>query len=367
MRYRPLLLFALSVTALSAQSSVDVYRAGQDGYDTFRIPALITTPCGTLLAFAEGRKDSKEDSGNIDVVLRRSRDGGKTWSAIQIVADHGGDTIGNPTALMERKSGAVVLLLTGNPGKHSEGEFMTGKGGGTRTVWITSSKDDGETWAPAVEITSSTKKPEWGWYSTGPNNGIHLRDGRLVVPCAHSIKPSPTLYSHVIYSDDRGRAWKIGGSVGPNSDESAVFERRDGSLMLNTRSDHDQNGHAKKRRGIAISTDRGESWSPLRWDETLIEPVRQGSILRFDRERMVLFSNPADEVRRMRMTVRLSYDDGESWPASRVLHEGPASYSSLAVLRDGSIACLYESGVKSFRESLTLARFPLSWLEGRSK
>jgi sialidase-1 len=330
----------------------DLYKSASHGYHTFRIPALAATPKGTLLAFAEGRKDSRSDSGDIDIVLRRSRDRGQTWSDLQVVADNGSDTIGNPTPVVLGKSGTVLLLLTANPAKASE----------ARTVWITSSKDDGETWAPLREITSMAKKPGWGWYATGPGNGIQLKDGRIVIPCDHAEKASKTMHSHVIHSDDGGPSWQIGASAGDNTDESTVIERADGSLLLNMRAEHNEHGVAKKRRALAVSRDRGATWSELAWDETLVEPVCQASLVRYDARRMVLFSNPAHEVKRMRMTVRLSHDDAATWPVARVVHEGPAAYSSLTVLNDKSIGLLYERGFQQFREMLTFARFNIEWL-----
>ena len=353
-RLSPLLLLAsLCSAAAPLFTEVDLFKAGTGGYHTFRIPALVVTSKGALLAFAEGRKESRSDSGNIDIVLRRSSDRGETWSDLQLVADNGSDTIGNPTPVVLPKSGTILLLLTANPAKASQ----------MRTVWITSSRDDGQTWAPPREITSMAKKPEWGWYATGPGNGIELKDGRIVIPCDHTVKPSKTMYSHVIYSDDGGESWRIGGSAGPDTDESAVIERADGSLLLNMRADHNLAGIAKKRRAVAVSKDRGATWSELTWDETLVEPVCQASIVRYDvRRRMVLFSNPAHDVKRMRMTVRISFDDAATWPIARVVHLGPASYSSLAVLRDRTVGLLYERGSQHFREMVTFARFNIEWL-----
>jgi sialidase-1 len=372
---RLILLFALlAITAARCAVAaplfleLDLFKSGSYGYHTYRIPALVTTGKGTLLAFAEGRKESRSDSGNIDVVLRRSGDGGRTWSDPQVVADNGDDTIGNPTPVVLRKSGTILLLLTGNPAKAGEAQFMIGAPGGTRTVWITSSRDDGKTWTPLREITAMAKSPEWGWYATGPGNGIQLKDGRIVIPCDHTVKPSKTLHSHVIFSDDGGATWRIGGSAGANTDESAVIERAGGSLLLNMRADHNDHGLAKKHRALTVSRDRGETWSGLTWDETLVEPVCQASLVRYDvRRGMVLFSNPAHDVKRMRMTVRLSYDDAATWPVTRVIHEGPASYSSLTVLKDRTVGLLYERGSKNFREMLTFARFNIEWLRSGEK
>jgi len=251
---------------------VEVFRSGEDGYHTYRIPAIVRTTKGTLLAFCEGRKHSARDWGDIDILLKRSRDGGRTWSPAIRVADFGEDTVGNPAPVEDRKSGTVWLLLTRNPGDVPEKNILPGWEGPTRTVWLTWSKDDGLSWAPPVEITRSVKRPEWSWYATGPVNGIQLRSGRLLIPCDHVVRADlAQRYSHVIYSDDGGRSWQIGGSVGPDCNESTVAELSDGTLMLNMRSYGGRN-----RRAVALSRDGGLSWSPPAFDETLVEPDRNG-------------------------------------------------------------------------------------------
>ena len=325
-------------------TQIEIFRAGEGGYHSYRIPALIVTPKGTLLAFSEGRKNSGNDAGDIDVLLRRSFDRGKTWSPVQKVADSGDDTIGNPTPVIERKTGTIFLLLTGNPGTATEGQITEAAPGAVRTVWITRSTDDGVSWTAPVDITAEVKRPDWTWYATGPGNGIQLRSGRLVIPCDHNG------HSHVIYSDDRGASWNIGGIAEDKTNESAVAERKDGSLLLNMRS-----YHGKHRRAIQRSRDRGLTWSPLVFDEALIEPVCQASLISIGHGRL-LFSNPAAPTR-SHLTVRLSKDGGVSWNASRLLYEGPSAYSSLAKLSRGTIGLLYERGDRSPYERITFARF----------
>ena len=350
--------FALSA-AEPFLSQVEVFRAGEGGYHTYRIPSLIVTRKGTLLAFCEGRKNSSSDTGDIDLLLRRSFDKGKTWTAVQILADHGEDTIGNPTPVIDRKTGTIWLLLTGNPGRLTQKEIMAGDAAGSRTVWITRSVDDGATWSRPVEITASVKRPDWTWYATGPGVGIQLKSGRLVIPCDHARQGTAARHSHVIYSDDRGKTWKMGGVLGENTNECQLVELADGSLLINMRS-----YAGKNRRAIATSRDGGLTWSEVELDEALIEPVCQASFLRYGlkpRTRL-LFSNPAD-MKRVKMTVRLSYDEGRTWPVSKLLHEGPSAYSSLAVLGESTIGCLYERGDQSAYEKITFAQFNLEWLE----
>ena len=334
---------------------VEVFRAGVDEYHTYRIPSLIVTRKGTLLAFCEGRRRSRSDSGDIDLLLKRSSDGGVTWSSQQVVADMGDDTIGNPCPVIDRRGGTIWLLLTRNPGHLTEKEIRAGDPRGTRTVWITHSRDDGSTWAPIREITTAVKDPSWTWYATGPGVGIQLRSGRLVIPCDHSRLDNQAMHSHVIYSDDRGATWKLGGVADEQTNECQVVELADGTLLLNMRS-----YHGKNRRAVARSRDGGLTWSPVTLDEALVEPVCQASFVRHSKGRL-LFSNPAD-TRRVMMTVRVSYDEGTTWPVRRVLHGGPSAYSCLAALRGGAVGCLYERGDEHPYEKITFARFPFEWL-----
>ena len=335
-----------------------VYVAGEGGYHTYRIPSLIVSAKGTLLAFCEGRKKGTSDAGDIDLVLRRSTDDGKSWLPMQMVWDDGDNTCGNPCPVVERESGVIWLLLTHNLGEDKEAAIVEGKSKGSRTVWISKSSDDGVTWDKPVEITKNLKQPDWTWYATGPGVGIQTKSGRLVIPCDNKVLGSKARQSHVIYSDDQGKTWKLGGVVGPNCNESQIAELPDGTLLLNMRS-----YEANKLRMIAKSTDGGLTFSKPEEDKTLIEPVCQASLLRYPgTEPLLLFSNPAS-TRREKLTVRLSRDGGASWPAARLLHSGPAAYSCLTVLPDKSIACLYERGKKSPYEEITLARFPFSWLE----
>jgi sialidase-1 len=339
-----------------------VYHAKDGGYFVHRIPALLTTSKGTLLAFCEARSGSASDSAPIDVVLRRSLDNGETWMPEQVVVHFPGFTVGNPAPVEDSKTGVVWLLLTANPAGETETEIANSSPKGTRTVWITHSSDDGATWASAREITSSVKKSNWTWYATGPGNGIQLADRRLVIPCDHKVAKTHAKYSHVIYSDDDGKTWKTGGSAGPKTNESAVVQITNGSLLLNMRS-----YAGEHERAIALSHDGGLTWSKVRLDPVLIEPVCQASMVRYTlaaksgRNRL-LFSNPADKARRDRMTVRLSYDEGKTWPVARQVYAGPSAYSSLAILSDGTIGLLYERGTANAYEQIEFAHFNLEWL-----
>lgn len=367
---RLIILFALSFihwplgTSAAPKSELhetDVFISGEGDYHTYRIPSIIVTLKGTLLAFCEGRKRGTSDTGNIDLILKRSVDHGKTWSAMQVVWDDGQNTCGNPCPVIDRVTGTIWLLLTHNLGVDREVQIVDGASQGTRTAWLCKSTDDGVSWSKPVEITKDVKRADWTWYTTGPGIGIQLKNGRLVVPCDNKVAGTKARQSHVICSDDRGATWKIGGVVGPNCNESQIVELLDGSLLLNMRS-----YQANNRRMISTSRDRGETWTPPVEDPALIEPVCQASILRYEhaddgKPPPLLFSNPAS-TKREKMTVRASYDQGKTWPVAKQLHAGPSAYSCLAILPDRSVGCLYERGEKSPYEKITLAVFSLQSL-----
>jgi sialidase-1 len=359
-------IFLLSLLAVSAQipyaGQVPVFIGGQEGYHTFRIPSVVVTVKGTVLAFCEGRKRGGGDAAEIHVVLKRSLDGGKTWGKPRVVWEDGPNTCGNPCAVLDRKTGAICLLMTHNRGTDTEPKIMAGTSAGTRTVWISRSTDDGLNWSRPRDITKELKPANWTWYATGPGVGIQLKRGRLIVPCDHAIAHTRAYYSHVIFSDDDGASWHLGGSVGPKCNECQIAELSNGTLLLNMRSYRP--GH---RRLVAVSQDGGLTFSNLHQDPALIEPVCQASFLRYPATAkggpdLLLFSNPAS-LKREKMTVRLSYDGGKTWPAARQLYAGPSGYSCLTVLPDGRIGCLYESGLKSPYQVIAFARFTLDWLE----
>ena len=330
---------------------VDVFRSGRGGYHTYRIPALLVAPDHALLAFCEGRKTSRADHGDVDLVLRRSRDGGRTWSALQLVFEDGGTqqvTIGNPCPVVDRDTGRIWLPFTRDNDR----------------VYVTSSGDNGGRWEPPREITATVKSEDWTWYATGPGVGIQLRQdrfkGRLVIPCDHRVRGagsrSHSTRSHVIYSDDHGRTWRAGKATDWLMNECAVVELPDGRLLLNMRSNR-----GRQRRGVAWSRDGGQSWSPAVDAETLIEPVCQASLMGYagSAAGLLLFCNPASTSQRARLTVRSSRDAGSTWSAGRVIDKGPAAYCCLAQLPDGDVGLLYERGGYS---ALTFVRFPLAWL-----
>lgn len=341
----------------------DVFVSGQAGYHTYRIPALLTTREGSMLAICEGRKTGRGDHGDLDLVMKRSDDLGETWSDLQLIYEEGGTakvTIGNPCPVQDQDTGTIWLPFCRN----------------NDDVLMTYSNDNGKTWAKPYDITADTKEKDWDWYATGPGVGIQLTRGkyrgRMVIPCDHREKRDGKWIklSHVFYSDDHGKSWQLGGSVADHTDECQVVELHDGRLMINMRNYWDRDGGQKElggKRAIAISEDGGETWNPHTFDETLIEPICQASFVKHSHDTFrrppLFFSNPASTTNRRQMTVRMSNDDGETWPVSRVIEEGSAAYSCLTVLPDRSLACLYEiAGSKK----IVLARFTISWLQQKN-
>jgi sialidase-1 len=348
----------------SAVAEQVVWRSGQGGYHTYRIPALAVTGQGTVLAFCEGRKGGSGDTGDIDLLLKRSTDGGTTWSAQQVLWDDGANTCGNPCVVVDSDTGVVWLLCTWNRGDDRESQIIDQTSNDTRRVFVLHSENDGATWSRPEEITADVKRPDWTWYATGPGSGIQLRGGaakgRLVIPCDHIEARSRDYYSHVIYSDDHGKSWQLGGRTPrPQVNECQVAELADGRLLLNMRN-YDP---AQRRRQVATSRDGGATWQDQRFNHALTEPICQAALEYLPTSAsgrgVLLFTNPADAERRVRMTLRASFDEGQTWPHETVLHAGPSAYSDLALLADHIVACFYEAGERGAYETLVFHKLPV--------
>ena len=351
------------VAAQPALRQTDIFVAGSNNFHTFRIPAIVVATNGALLAFCEGRRNSASDSGAIDLLLKRSLDDGLTWQPTQIILSGSNNVAGNPAPVVDQITGVIFLLSNWSKESDTEKAILNGTSADQRRVFIQESRDNGSTWSAAREITSSVKKPHWRWYASGPCHGIQLtrgsKPGRLLIPANHSDHTDPAKHpyrSHVIYSDDHGQTWHIGGIEDEKTNESTVVELIDGTVLHNMRSYHGQNARA-----IATSKDAGQTFSEVTLDHTLIEPVCQASILRLSwSPSQILFSNPASK-RRENLTIRLSRDEAKTWPVSKTLHAGPSAYSCLASKND-QIFCLYERGEKGPYEKITLVQFPVSWI-----
>jgi len=337
----------------------DLFVGGTDGYHTYRIPVIVATKRDTVLCFAEGRKTRVDDSGDIDLLLKRSEDGGKTWAPQTIVHEEGGNakiTIGNPCPIVDR-DGTIHLLMTRN----------------NRSLLYSRSTDDGVTWSQPADFTASLKGFDFATLrvGTGPVPGIQVRSGRLIAPIwLNDAMPKrgvvPAYRSAVLYSDDAGKTWGAGGVVPPTFtklNECVAIERADDSLMLNMR------GAGSGVRSTSISTDGGLNWSEPKLEKQLPCSVCQAALLKLPSGEL-LFSNPAGPAKaagkqRSNMTVRLSADEGMTWNVARSLYGGPAGYSGLVQLQNGTLLCVFENGPNKYLEKISVVAFNLDWLKAQ--
>jgi sialidase-1 len=368
--------------AAPAFERTDLFTAGRDGYALYRIPGLIVTAKGTLLAYCEARKSEKGDWGETDILLRRSTDGGKTWSPPAKLPAVEGPMTRNPAAAKQSfgKDGEVV---------QNNAVAIASRDGAIHFLFCleynrcfyTRSDDDGQSFAKPREITVAFDafRPEYDWQvlATGPGHGIQLRNNRLVVPVWLSLGSGkgahrPSCVSTIV-SDDGGATWQRGTIVcndphPANPSETAAVQLADGRVMLNIR--HESEPHL---RAVTISENGQTGWSPLRYERDLPDPVCQASLVRLteppnDPRTRLLFANPHNPAGRERknLTVKLSNDEGTTWAESKSIEPGTSGYCDLAVGQDGTIYCLFERGPKA--RTLSLAKFNLEWLtDGRDR
>jgi sialidase-1 len=367
-----------------------LFQARTDGYHNYRVPGILTTPRGVILATVEARRGRGGDWDGNDVLMRRSLDGGTTWEPPQTVVrtdTYGPGPVSNFVLIADATDNSVHALYCHNYAR----------------VFCLHSTDDGVTFADPVEITDALlpfrETYPWRVIATGPGHGIQLSQGRhkgrLIVPVwmsdgsgtefgAGKLGHRPSSVA-CVYSDDAGQTWQCGDFVAHTDDrivnpsETVPVELSDGRVLFNVRSEAREN-----RRLTSISADGAHDWSTLQFDEALLEPVCMGSILRLaqrgpDGTPYIVFANPDNLENKLipgggnlahdrkRVTVKLSADDCRTWSASRVLEPGPSGYSDLAQAPDGSVLCIYECGMldrMTDTASLTVARFDLEWLTG---
>ncbi|GAB4236109.1 MAG: hypothetical protein Kow00121_63480 [Elainellaceae cyanobacterium] len=353
-----------------------IFVRGTGGYGAYRIPAMVRAGNGDLLAFAEGRVNGTSDFGNIDIVMRRSTDNGQTWQPLKKVVDNGSFTAGNPGIVVDRFNNNRLVMVY-NTGTHSEQDIV--KGLGAREVWVTTSDDNGATWSKPRNITTSVHRPnapeinsaytfadDWRWHAVLPGHGIQLNNGRLVFGANYKLGDDRSK-AFSFYSDDGGQNWQLGGIAGYPGNENQIVQLSNGNLMMNARPHREFN---ELYRQVSISTDGGKSWSPFVSDKNLPDPRVQASILGWqpDGTYRLLFSNPASQTSRTNMTVRISYDDGQSWAYSRNVRPNlHGAYSDLVIQSDNKIGLLYETGDNADGNAndldyISYARFNLAWL-----
>lgn len=358
------LLCLLSVEQVAAQQDITVFEPAPGQYSSTRIPALVLTKKGTLLAFAAGRIESASDWADMDLLVRRSEDGGSTWGPIQIVAERAGSKpTDNPTPIVGQ-DGTIHLLY--------QRDYAY--------AYYTQSTDDGLTWSPATNITPTFEafKSDYDWkvLAPGPGHSIQLKNGRLVVPVwlANSDKVKPHR-SHrpsriaTIYSDDNGKTWQRGAMVPEangfkNPSETMAVQLPDGGVMLSIRNESE-----KRRKGISYSEDGISGWSVPTYDEGLFEPICMSSIVATHHKETdyLLFVNPDSENipkhPRQNLTLKVSDDHGKTWSVAHVLNEGVSGYSDIAIGPDGTVYCLFETKQHATDSwSLVLKRLTLSEL-----
>lgn len=386
------ILTAASAAVCAAQAAEPLFETtcvfplAANNKPNYRIPAVIQAPNGDVLIIAEKRNDGPGDVGNHDIVLKRSRDLGSTWSEEQVVFDDENRVCTDITVGLDRSDGKLWLF------------FLRDK---KRYHYFTSA-DSGATWQGPVSVHEQVTRPEWdalkgkaeaesegepkgrmaiwekGWaqrYGCGPGNAIvQLRSGRLVVPARHREDIGNgrlRSFAHCFYSDDHGATWKLGGTVGVNTSECQLVELTNGDLRVISRNESSEDAPDNLRHLTAISRDGGVTWTGQHRLEELITPRCHGSVERYDAKRLI-FASPASPFRqkehpygRYNLAVRLSDDDGETWTAGRTIWPHPASYSDLVVLADRTIGIIYERGEKGsdhYWDELHFARFDIDWL-----
>ena len=368
-------LIAGSPTA-TAPVFTDVFRSGAEGYASIRIPAVLVTKTGTVLAFAEGRRRPADQAEN-DIVMKRSTDGGKNWSSLRVLHDDGAHSLNNPTVVQEQVSGRIFVWYQRIPSHLKERSQSTATGLEGPDIYrnlILTSDDDGATWSTPQDMTATTKRPERATtIASGPGIGIQLtrgqHRGRLIIPFNEG--PYGVWQNYAVFSDDAGKTWRFGADVpgalipdgkgGHRSriNEAQVAELSDGSVRLDSR----QFAGATVRK-TAVSRDGGATWSPAVELPEVTDPSCMAGLLRYSFDdaagRGRLLHTGPDSTKRERGTVWLSLDDGATWPVKRVLWPGAFAYSVPTRLADGTVGVLFEAD--DYRR-IVFARFPIAWIE----
>ena len=365
------LVFLCCCLNLFSQQKIPVFVSGTEGHKSYRIPAIIAAPNGELLAFCEGRVNGAGDFGDINIVLKRSSDGGKTWSALQTIVDADSLQAGNPAPVVDLTDPAYPkgrIFLFYNTGNNHEGEVRKGKG--LREAWYKTSADNGRTWSEAVNITTQVHRPkqpginpaynfaeDWRSYANTPGHAVQFPEGkykgRIFVAANHSAgdpqKGFTDYAAHGYYTDDHGKTFHLSATVAvPGSNESTAAELSGDRLMMNSRN---QKGDVRARI-VSISSNGGATWDTTYVDHTLVDPVNEGSLLRIGRKggkNILAFCNAADAKRRDNLTLRISYDDGATWKKNILIDKSAdgtrgdfTAYSDLVKLDKKRVGVLYE-------------------------
>ena len=338
-------------------AQIDLFHQGEGEINTYRIPALVETRKGTLIAVADARYDSSRDlPGHIALAMRRSFNGGRDWEPMRIILAVKSGGVGDASLLMDRSTGRVWCFHTyGPPGIG----FQTAKSGektGPTTLQFHAmySDDDGSTWSEPIDLTPQVKDPSWQAMFSTSGTDIQTSTGRFLVPLVVRDDKG-VIRSRNAYSDDHGKTWKSGEAIGDGTDESHNVELKGGIILQNMR-----NG---KTRAIAQSNNGGMSFGPVSHDQALVDPGCNAGITRYRRGKTdaLLFTNAASS-RRENLTIKVSYDEGLTWSLERIINSGPSGYSTVIPLDDGGIGVLYERGDTYAAERITFTRFAFDWI-----
>ena len=336
-----------------------LWTAKENGIFAHFVYGLTVTDKGTILAFAEARITESADDGAHHIVLKRSTDKGNSFSpSVTLVKSVDGQSWTNPTIVQDNKTKELFLFYALNHKNVST------------QVFYMSSNDDGLSWSNATEITNifENNKQGWTFHLPGPGHGIQWKNKRLIVPVWHrksiSFIGAERAYGvNCIYSDDHGKTWKVGEDAPVGQfNESQIVTKTNGDILLIGRTYRGVEGSFQAK---VISKDKGITWSsPIVYDKALTGSVCDIGLVRYaTKPNIILVSQPADLKKRRDLTIRLSKDEGNTWAVSKLLQEGSATYSDLAMLPDKSIICLYgHGGGKHMPDTVSLARFSLAWL-----
>ena len=352
--------------------------AGQDGCNTYRIPGLVTTNKGTLIAVYDNRYYQSSDlQGDIDVGMSRSTDGGNSWERMKPIMDMGEwggkpqaeNGIGDPSVLFDPVTNTIwvaALWDHGNPGKSIWGNSKPGlEPAETGQFVLVKSTDDGLTWSAPINITKQVKNPEWYLFFQGPGMGITMTDGTLVFP-AQFKDASQVPHSTLIYSKDQGKTWTAGTGAKPNTTEAQLVQLTDGSLMLNMRDDLNRKEKGSNNgRAVSITKDLGKTWTMhSSSNSALPEPNCMASLISTNMtvkgkmQQVLFFSNPNDKTSRVHMTIKASLDEGATWPSAYQLEiYSPEcyGYSCLTMIDNKTIGIVYEG-----EKNLIFQKIPVS-------
>jgi sialidase-1 len=339
------------------------FKAGDAGYVIFRIPAVWTAPNRPLLAFCEARRSGRRAAGNIDLVLRRSFDLGQTWQPMQIVADLADDFCGNPCIVEDSTTGRLWLAFTRSPGSGTE-ETIVARTAPPTEVYITTSDNDGATWATPRNISADARKPTWGWYGTGPGLGLYVGNaekGRLLFPAYHT--DDGVYRAHCVYSDDHGQSWKLSEPAADHTSEPQIVAMPDGSLLMNARTIAGQG----ERRTLVESRDNGSTWRPAAAQAAPIDNHCQGCLYRCFRsgskgEYDLIFTQPGNR-QRAEAEVIAGEDGGRTWPFKQRLWRGRSAYTAMIRSQDGMVCLLMECGEKDPYQQIAFMKFAPEWVK----